>query len=81
MKQIITLITDFGLKDSFTGVMKGVIYSINPNATVVDINHNIDRHNIQQCAVNIINSYSYFPGRDYSPGGCRPGCRVCKGLQ
>ncbi len=61
MKQIITLITDFGLKDSFTGVMKGVIYSINPVVTIVDINNNIERHNIHKCALNLINSYSYFP--------------------
>ena len=61
MQQIITLITDFGLKDSFVGVMKGVLYSINPSITIVDINHNILRHNIQQCAINLNNSYSYFP--------------------
>ncbi len=61
MKQIITLITDFGLQDSFVGVMKGVIYSINPVVKIVDINHNILRHNIQECAINIKNSYSYFP--------------------
>jgi len=61
MQQIITLITDFGLKDSFVGVMKGVLYSINPDITVVDVNHNITRHNIQQCAINLKNSYSYFP--------------------
>ena len=61
MQPIITLITDFGLKDSFVGVMKGVLYSINPQITTVDINHNIERHNIQQCAISIKNSYSYFP--------------------
>jgi len=61
MQQIITLITDFGLNDSFVGVMKGVIYSINPNVKIVDINHNVISHNIQQCAINIKNSYSYFP--------------------
>ena len=61
MQQIITLITDFGLNDSFVGVMKGVIYSINPDIKIVDINHNIARHNIHQCALNLKNSYSYFP--------------------
>lgn len=61
MQQIITLITDFGLKDSFVGVMKGVIHSINPEVKIVDINHNILRHNVQQCAVNINSSYSFFP--------------------
>ena len=61
MQQIITLITDFGLEDSFVGVMKGVIYSINPDVKVVDINHNIERQSVMQGAVNLENSYSYFP--------------------
>jgi len=61
MPQIITLTTDFGLIDNFTGVMKGVIYSINPDVTIVDITHNIERHNILQCAINIKNTFRYFP--------------------
>lgn len=61
MPQIITLTTDFGLIDNFTGVMKGVIYSINPDVTIVDITHNIERHNILQCAISIKNSFLYFP--------------------
>ena len=38
---LITLTTDFGLADDFVGVMKGVIYNINPSAKLVDISHQI----------------------------------------
>ena len=38
---IITLTTDFGYKDPFVGIMKGVIAGINPNVQVVDLSHGI----------------------------------------
>jgi hypothetical protein len=38
---IITLLTDFGLKDSFIGVMKGIIWSIAPEAQIADLTHAI----------------------------------------
>jgi S-adenosyl-L-methionine hydrolase (adenosine-forming) len=36
---IITLLTDFGLQDSFVGALKGVMLSVNPDLTLVDISH------------------------------------------
>jgi hypothetical protein len=60
-KPIITLTTDFGLKDPFVGLIKGVILGINPNAKIIDITHNIQRHNIYE-AMQVLNmSYKYFP--------------------
>ena len=58
---IITLLTDFGTDDEYVGLMKGVILSINPAATIVDISHRIDRHDIVQAAYAIHSSFSYFP--------------------
>ncbi|MBI4681514.1 MAG: SAM-dependent chlorinase/fluorinase [Nitrospirae bacterium] len=58
---IITLTTDFGLKDPFAGLMKGVMLGINPNAKVIDITHNIQRHNIFEASRVIAMSYKYFP--------------------
>lgn len=58
---IITLTTDFGLKDPFAGLMKGVILKINPNVQVVDITHNIQRHNIFEASQVIAMSHKYFP--------------------
>jgi S-adenosylmethionine hydrolase len=60
-KPVITLTTDFGLKDSFVRLMKGVILGINPNAIVIDITHDISRHNIFEAAQVISMSYKYFP--------------------
>lgn len=61
MKQVISLTTDFGLKDSFVGLMKGVIYGINPDVNIVDITHDISRHDIAEAALVISISYRFFP--------------------
>lgn len=61
MTRIITLTTDFGLSDGFVGVMKGVILGINPQATIVDITHDIAPQNIDQGAFVFANAYKYFP--------------------
>lgn len=58
---IITLTTDFGYKDPFVGIMKGVIYGINPSVNIVDITHEINPGNILQAAFTIGMSSSYFP--------------------
>lgn len=57
---VITLLTDFGLEDEYVGVMKGVILSINPGVNLVDINHNITRHDITQAALTVNASFRYF---------------------
>jgi len=58
---VITLLTDFGTDDEYVGLMKGVILSINPAATIVDITHQIDRQDIIQAAFSIYSGYHYFP--------------------
>jgi len=57
----IALLTDFGLKDNFVGVMKGVIYKINPNVNIIDITHEIESHNIFEAYLILKNSYKFFP--------------------
>lgn len=59
--QVITLTTDFGLKDPFVGIMKGVILGINPDVRIIDLSHNISRHNILEASQIISMSYRYFP--------------------
>jgi S-adenosyl-L-methionine hydrolase (adenosine-forming) len=61
MGSFITLTTDFGLNDGYVAAMKGVIYSINPEAVVVDLCHNIQPHNIRQAAFVLSTAFSYFP--------------------
>lgn len=59
--RIITLLTDFGQKDPFVGVMKGVIYGINPSAVIVDLTHEISPQDIFEGAFDLMQAYSYFP--------------------
>jgi S-adenosyl-L-methionine hydrolase (adenosine-forming) len=58
---IITLLTDFGAQDYFVGAMKGVILSLNPDATIVDITHEIPPQDIQAAAFNLLACYKDFP--------------------
>lgn len=58
---IITLTTDFGLKDHFVGAVKGTIYSELPNARIVDISHQISPFNIAETAYILKNAYKSFP--------------------
>ena len=58
---VITLLTDFGTDDEYVGLMKGVILSINPSATIVDLTHQIDSQDIVQAAFAIHSGYHYFP--------------------
>lgn len=58
---IITLTTDFGLKDHFVGVMKGVILRINPHARIVDLSHEVEPQNILEGAYIVKSSYRFFP--------------------
>ncbi len=58
---MITLTTDFGYKDHYVGVMKGVILKINPNARIVNITHNVERHSIRHAAYILNAILPYFP--------------------
>ena len=60
-RPLITLTTDYGTSDVFAAVMKGVILSINPDANVVDITHEVLAHDILDGALAIGNAYKYFP--------------------
>src|SRR6266496_3234948 len=58
---LITLTTDFGQKDSFVGIMKGVIAGINPQAHVIDITHGIPPQDILAGALTLRHAVRYFP--------------------
>ncbi len=58
---LITLMTDFGLKDGNVGVMKGVIRGIAPGVQIVDITHLISPQNIREGALVLRRSAPYFP--------------------
>ncbi|MEP3838516.1 MAG: SAM-dependent chlorinase/fluorinase [Algibacter sp.] len=58
---IITLTTDFGEKDYFSGATKGAIYSELPDVRIVDISHSVSPFNIPEAAYIIQNAYNSFP--------------------
>jgi S-adenosylmethionine hydrolase len=58
---LITLTTDFGLEDGYVGMMKGVIYSLNPAALLVDLTHAVQPQNVLQGAFLLYNAYRHFP--------------------
>jgi S-adenosylmethionine hydrolase len=61
MRPIIALLTDFGSADHYAGTMKGVILGICPDATLVDITHDIPPHDVIAGALELAASYRYFP--------------------
>ena len=58
---IITLTTDYGLKDHFVGALKGKILSEYPEAQIIDISHDIDPFNTVEASYIISAAYASFP--------------------
>jgi len=59
----LAIITDFGYRDHYVGSMKGVISSIAPTATVIDITHGIPSQSVVAGALLLRESWRYFPPR------------------
>jgi S-adenosylmethionine hydrolase len=59
--KIITLTTDFGTSDGYVASMKGVILSISPSCTIVDITHEIEPQQIIPASIVLHTSAKYFP--------------------
>jgi S-adenosylmethionine hydrolase len=60
---LITLTTDFGYRDPFVGIMKGVIAGINPRAQVIDLTHGIPPQDVMAGALTLRHAMPYFPRR------------------
>lgn len=58
---IITLTTDFGLKDHFVGALKGKIISGYDEAQIIDISHDIDLFNVSEASYIVGAAYNSFP--------------------
>ena len=57
----IALLSDFGYRDHYTGVVKGVIASIAPEAPVVDLTHGIPAQSVAAGAIALAQSWRFFP--------------------
>ena len=58
---MISLLTDFGTADYFVGAVKGAILSVNPQAVIVDIIHEIAPQDIEAGAFTLLACYQTFP--------------------
>ena len=61
MRPVIALMSDFGSRDHYAGTIKGVVLGICPDATLVDITHDIPAHDVLDGALQLAASYRYFP--------------------
>ncbi len=59
--RIITLLTDFGLRDPYVGIMKGVIAGIAPAARMIDLTHEIPPQDIRAAGFSLLTAFPYFP--------------------
>ncbi|MEK6608559.1 MAG: SAM-dependent chlorinase/fluorinase [Myxococcota bacterium] len=58
---IVTLTTDFGTRDAFVAAMKGMILGIAPDATIVDVTHEIDARDVWGGAIALLLAAPHFP--------------------
>lgn len=58
---LLTLTTDFGLKDGTAGILKGVIWTICPRARIVDISHLVRPQDILEAAFILARATPHFP--------------------
>lgn len=60
-RPVIALLSDFGTLDHYAGTMKAVVLGICPDATLVDITHDIPPHDVLTASLELAASYRYFP--------------------
>jgi hypothetical protein len=58
---IITLLTDFGTRDAYVGIMKGVALGICPAARLVDLTHEVPPQAVALGALLLRSAVDYFP--------------------
>jgi S-adenosyl-L-methionine hydrolase (adenosine-forming) len=58
---MITLTSDFGLRDPYVAEMKGVMLTTNPKAIIVDISHDVEKFNVRMGAFILASAAPFFP--------------------
>jgi len=58
---IITLLTDFGMRDAYVGCVKGVLLGINPSINIVDISHEVPKFNVKYAALILAQAARFYP--------------------
>ncbi|MEM3723532.1 MAG: SAM-dependent chlorinase/fluorinase, partial [Candidatus Hadarchaeales archaeon] len=60
-RRVIALLSDLGTRDYFVGAMKGAILSIAPEATIVDITHDLPKFDVLRAGFILLQAARYFP--------------------
>ena len=60
-RPIVAFLSDFGTRDHYAGTVKGVVLGVCPDATLVDIGHDIPAHDVLAGALELAACYRYFP--------------------
>ncbi|MBV8881786.1 MAG: SAM-dependent chlorinase/fluorinase [Planctomycetaceae bacterium] len=58
---VVALLTDYGLQDAYTGILKGALLSVNPAARIVDLTHDIPPQDIREAGRVLSAARGYFP--------------------
>ena len=58
---IITLLTDFGTADGYAAEVKGVLVSVAPGATVMDLSHDLAPHDVEGARLAVARYWRRFP--------------------
>src|SRR5919106_4581602 len=61
MRSVVAFLSDFGTRDHYAGTMKAVVLSVCPDATLIDIGHDIEPHDVLGAALELAACYRYFP--------------------
>jgi len=71
--RVITLLTDYGIKDSYVAEVKGVILKLCPEAVIVDVTHDVGNYDVEEGAYNLARVVKYFPEGTIHVGVVDPG--------
>ena len=58
---VVAMLSDFGSSDHYVGAMKGVVLGICPNATLVDVAHDLPVHDVKTASLELAACYGFFP--------------------
>lgn len=57
----ISFLSDYGTRDEFVGVVKGVIRQLAPETHVIDISHEIEAHDVRAGSLTLSRAVQYLP--------------------
>ncbi len=58
---VVSLLTDFGERDPYVGIMKGVLLGIAPRSVIVDLTHGVAPQDVRAAAFFLAHSWRWFP--------------------